>query len=511
MRYESGYSLTRSFFRPARVALLLVVAAFATNSSSAEELLLRFGLASNPVTLDPRFATDAASTRINRLLYRRLVDFDERFQPVPDLASWTVMDPQRYRLYLRYDRAPFSNGARLTAHDVKATYEFILDVKNASPHRGTLDMIERIEVRNDNTVDFVLSKPDPLFPGRLVVGILPRSEIIAGRRFNREPLGSGAFQFVSWPLDDLLRIRRRSDGLMVEFVRVPKPNVRVLKLVRGELDMIQGDLPYEIVGWLERRDEVVVTKAKGTTFAYIGFNMEDPVVGRIEVRRAVAHAIDREAIIRYVLGGSARPANAILTPDHWAGNPQLPIIAYDPERARLLLKLAGYKDGKQAKIVYKTSSDPFRVRLATIIQDQLAKVGIGVELRTYDWGTFYGDVKAGNFQMYSLAWVGIKMPDIFRYVFHSKSIPPAGANRGRFMDTAADRLIEQAESEQNLDDQARYYRELQQLVLTELPYVPLWYEDQVFAARRGISGYELEADGNYDGLIHVRVESDQGS
>ncbi|MDH3413495.1 MAG: ABC transporter substrate-binding protein, partial [Gammaproteobacteria bacterium] len=218
MRIVSGNSLTGRFFRLA-CAALLVVAAFATNSSFAKEPLLRFGLASNPVTLDPRFATDAASTRINRLLYRQLVDFDAHFQPVPDLASWTVMDPQRYRFYLSYDRAPFNNGARLTAHDVKATYEFILDIKNASPHRGTLDMIERIEVRDDNTVDFVLSKPDPLFPGRLVVGILPRSEIIAGRRFNREPLGSGAFQFVSWPLDDLLRIRRRSDGLIAEFVR----------------------------------------------------------------------------------------------------------------------------------------------------------------------------------------------------------------------------------------------------------------------------------------------------
>lgn len=508
MDAATAASSRRSFFGRSLAALLVSAAAFSIGSVGAEERLLRFGLASNPVTLDPRFATDAASTRINRLLYRQMVDFNAQFQPMPALASWIVIDPQRYRFFLASDRAPFHNGAKLTAHDVKATYDFILDADNASPHRATLEMIDRIEVHDDDTVDFVLSKPDPLFPGRLVVGIMPRGGIMAERQFNREPVGSGPFEFVSWPLDDRLRIRRRSDGLLIDFVRVPKPNVRVLKLVRGELDMIQGDLPHEIVGWLERRDEVRLKKARGTTFAYLGFNMEDPVVGDIDVRRAVAHAIDRDAIIRYVLGGSARPASAILTPDHWAGHPDLPLIEHDPERARLLLRMAGYGEDNKPRIIYKTSSDPFRVRLATIIQDQLADVGIRVELRTYDWGTFYGDVKAGNFQMYSLAWVGIKMPDIFRYVFHSKSIPPAGANRGRFVDAAADQLIEQAESERQLEEQAHHYRELQALVLRELPYVPLWYEDQVFASRRGIGGYEVEPDGNYDGLIQVRISRD---
>ncbi len=511
MRVATVPALRRSFITRALAALLLVAAASGAGPGSAKEPVIRFGLASNPVTLDPRFATDAASSRINRLLYRPLVDFNAQFQAMPALASWIVIDPKRYRFFLSSDRAPFHNGAALTAYDVKATYDSILDADNASPHRATLDMVDRIEVPDPDTVDFILSRPDPLFPGRLVVGILPNAGIIAGRTFNREPMGSGPFEFVRWPQEDRLVIRRKSDGLLVEFVRVPKPNVRVLKLVRGELDMIQGDLPHEIVGWLERRDEVNVLKAKGTTFAYLGFNMEDPVVSNVDVRRAVAHAIDRDAIIRYVLGGSARPASAILTPNHWAGHPDLPLIEHDPERARLLLKMAGYSESKKPRIVYKTSSDPFRVRLATIIQDQLAKVGIDVELRTYDWGTFYGDIKAGNFQMYSLAWVGIKMPDIFRYVFHSASIPPAGANRGRFIDAVADQLIERAESERQLDDQAHYYRELQSLVLRELPYVPLWYEDQVFASRRGLSGYQVEPDGNYDGLIHVQLSRDPDS
>ena len=193
----------------------------------------------------------------------------------------------------------------------------------------------------------------------------------------------------------------------------------------------------------------------------------------------------------------------MLPDNHWAGNPSLKGYAYDPELARELLRQAGYGPDKPVVLTYKTSSDPFRLRLATIMQQQLGAVGISVDLRSYDWGTFYGDIKSGNFQMYSLMWVGIKLPDIFRYVFHSSAVPPNGANRGRFADNTADRLIETAESRLTLAEQAEDYRQLQAYLLQQLPYVPLWYEDHVFVAGKAISGYQVAADGNYDGLKTV--------
>jgi peptide/nickel transport system substrate-binding protein len=465
--------------------------------------VLRFGLASAPVTLDPRFATDATSDRINRLLYSRLVDFDTRFRPVPSMATWSRVSPLLYRFHLRATQRDLPDGGRLSAHDVRATYEFILDPANASPHRGSLSAIVSMEVIDEDTIDFHLSAADPLFPGRLVVGILPEALIRRQHPFNRQPVGSGPFEFVQWPEEGRLQIRRRSDGQVVEFLRVPNPTVRVLKLVRGEIDMLQGELPFELVSWLSQRDDTVIEKGRGTTFAYLGFNMEDPVVSERTVRRAIAHALDRDAIIAHVFGHAARPASALLPPDHWAGDSDLPLLGYAPEKSRRLLEAAGLVGKRAPRIVYKTSSDPFRIRLATIIQSQLSRVGIHVDLQTYDWGTFYGDIKAGRFQMHSLAWVGVKMPDIFRYVFHSESIPPQGANRGRFASAVADRLIEQAEMQDDLSAQAVRFRELQRYLLTELPYVPLWYEDNVFVARVGIAGFHVAADGNYDGLVDV--------
>jgi peptide/nickel transport system substrate-binding protein len=170
-------------------------------------------------------------------------------------------------------------------------------------------------------------------------------------------------------------------------------------------------------------------------------------------------------------------------------------------RARQLLAEAGYSEAEPLKLGYKTSTDPLRIRIATIIQQQLREAGIDMALQSYDWGTFYGDIKAGRFQMYSLSWVGIKTPDIFRYAFHSKSLPPEGANRGHLHDAGIDNLVAAAEQGASLEAQALAYRDIQFRLLQLLPYIPLWYEDHVFAARNDISGYQLASDGNYDSLV----------
>ncbi len=497
----SDCSLLSRTLKLAVAALLAIALLTACDQPPADTI--RFGLSANPVTLDPRYATDAASTRVNRLLYARLVDFDDHFQPVASLATWQRLGPLHYRFSLHPDRAPFHNGQTLTSHDVVATYASILDKTTASPHRASMNIIQRMETPDEEHIDFYLHKPDSLFPGRLVIGVLPRSLLATGHKFGQQPLGSGPFRFVAWPQAEQLQIARIDDQQVFEFLRIRKPDVRVLKLLRGEIDLIQGDMPPELLAWLADRSDVRVGQRDGTTFAYIGFNLQDPTMRDLRVRQAIAHAIDRKAIIQYIWANSARPANGILTPDHWAGAPELKGVAYDLQRAQALLAQAGYDRKNPLHVVYKTSTNAVRLRIATIFQSQLARAGIKVEIRSYDWGTFYADIKAGNFQMYSLAWVGIKLPDIFRYVFHSESVPPQGANRGRFKNQRADQFIEAAEVQTTLAEQAHYYRQLQHLVLKELPYVALWYEDQIFVTRKSLQGYSVTRDGNYDGLLNV--------
>ena len=135
------------------------------------------------------------------------------------------------------------------------------------------------------------------------------------------------------------------------------------------------------------------------------------------------------------------------------------------------------------KLIYKTSTDAQRVRLATILQAQMRPAGIELEIRSLDWGTFFDDVKHGKFQLYGLTWVGIKTPEIYRLAFHSASVAPAGANRGRLQDAELDALIERLHA--------------------LLPYAPLWYEGQFAAMRRTMTNYAPAPDGNWDGLASI--------
>ena len=466
--------------------------------------IIRFGLASTPANLDPRYATDATSARVNRLLYQRLVDFDEQIRPVPSLATWQQLAPLHYRFHLQPDRPAFHDGTVLEAADVAATYRSILAPGSGSPHAGTLQLIRDMTVLDRDTLDFHLHRPDPLFPGYLVIGILPAAGIEEQHPFHEKPLGSGPFMFSDWPEPGRLVLTRRSDKQSVEFIKIGDPTVRVLKLLRGEIDILQNDLPAELLAYLAGQQGIQVTYGPGSNFSYIGFNLQDSVTADPLVRQAIAAAIDRDAIVRYIFGNAARPAAALLPPEHWAGNPALVPLAYDLSRSRSLLAEAGYDADYPLVLSYKTSTDPLRIRIATVIQQQLRAAGIEMTLQSYDWGTFYGDIKAGRFQMYSLAWVGIKTPDIFRYAFHSESLPPEGANRGRLHDKVIDHLVTVAEQAASLAAQAAAYREIQARLLELLPYVPLWYEDHVFAARSEISGYHLAMDGNYDGLITTR-------
>jgi len=484
--------------------LILVVLFLNACSLNQEATSIRFGLAVAPITLDPRFATDAESSRLNRLLYTSLVDFDDQLKPIPKLASWEQLSPLHYRFYLNDQMRSFVDGSYLSSKDVKATFQSILDPQTASPHRGTLKIIQEIHVLNENTVDFFLSKPNPLFPSLLNIGILSAHLIEKKHPFNRQPMGSGAFKFIDWKNTGEIICERRQDHQKVVFIPVKDPLVRVLKFLHGELDVLQSALPAELITYLQNKKTFKFEQIAGSNFAYLGFNLQDQQLANQTIRHAIAYAIDREAIIHYVLGNAAQLANGLLPPYHWAGNPNLQGFSYQPEKAKQLLQQAGFSEQNPLKLGFKTSVNPLSLRFAAVLQQQFKNVGIDLTLSSYDWGTFYSDIKAGRFQLFSLSWIGIKTPDIFRYAFHSTAIPPTGANRGRYNDAFTDQLIEMAESQIKLEEQAPLYQQLQQHLLETLPYLPLWYEDQYVFYYPNLSNYKLFSDGRYDGLLTIQ-------
>ena len=501
-------SLSRRQFLKTSVALSsagFLVSGLSACTPQTNPNEIRVGITARPRMLDPRKATDALSSRVNRLLYRQLIDFDEQFKPKPDLADWQQLSPLHYRFTLQTDSV-FHNGQRLTSADVVATYKSVLDPDFGSAHSGSLKGIASIEAVGQYQVDFILKEPDPLFVGRLVIGILPEPLIESEHKFQESPIGSGACQFVL--MNEQKLVLKRPDGVELVFIPVKDATVRVLKLQKGELDIVQNDLSPELVHYCQNQPELIVNWSAGTNFGYVGFNFEDPLLSQLAVREAIAMGIDRQAIIDAMFDGHARLAGGLLVPEHWSGVPEINGFEYNPNKAKALLKQAKIPAGLLnsdglLEFSYKTSNDPTRIRLATIYQSQLKKIGIHLNVQSYDWGTFYNDIKKGRFQMYSLAWVGVKSPDIYQYVFDSEAIPPNGANRGRYRDAKADELIQQALEQTNLDEQAKTYRALQIHLQETLAAIPLWYEDQYIVSRTGMSGYQLFNDGRFDGLLNV--------
>src|SRR5579885_2345797 len=191
---------------------------------------------------------------------------------------------------------------------------------------------------------------------------------------------------------------------------VPDAITRVLELARGDLDLAEEPLPPELLAWLARQPAVRVLRGPGTSFAYLALNLRDPRLADRRVREAIALALDRDALVHRVLGGTARPATGLLAPEHWAYAPVRP-WRHDPWRARRLLDRAGYPahpgSGMRFRLLYKTSADPERRRLAEAIQADLAAVGIALDVRSYEWGTLFADIRAGRFEVAALAWVGV--------------------------------------------------------------------------------------------------------
>lgn len=444
-------------------------------------------LAQAPINLDPRYASDAASERINHLIYRPLVHFDENSKPQPDLAEWQLISPIQYRFKLLENDSRFHDGSLLDAADVAATYNSLLALKG-SPHTAEFANIRGINVIDENTVDFILHRPDDIFPSRLIIGILPAEKVEAGHDFSRQPIGNGPLRLVSWK--GTLQLERDADKQRIILQEVKDPTVRVLKLLRGEVDLLQGDLLPELVKYLKQQPGIQLSEVAGSNYSYLGFNLQDAQLSKPEVRKAIAHAIDRKAILKEVLIGGSREATSILPPEHWAGHQHLTTYEYNPQLSRELLQQAGIQ--LPLKLVYKTSTDAQRVRLATVIQAQMREAGIELEILSLDWGTFFDDVKHGKFQLYGLTWVGIRTPEIYRLAFHSESVPPKGANRGRFEDALTDNLIEQGD-----------WQAVSERVNEILPYVPLWYEGQFAAMRNNISGYVVKSDGSWNGLATV--------
>jgi len=204
-------------------------------------------------------------------------------------------------------------------------------------------------------------------------------------------------------------------------------------------------------------------------------------------------------------------ATGLLAPGHWAYEPDVDRWPYDPARARQLLDEAGVRDPDgpgplpRLRLTYKTSSDQFRVALARVIAAQLGAIGIAVDVRAFEFATFFADVKKGSYQIATMQSSDIGEPDTHYTFFHSSRIPskanPDGGNRWRYVNPRIDQLTEAGRREIDPQKRLAIYSEVQKIIARDLPIVPLWHEDNIVVANRDVTGYRIAPNARLSGLI----------
>jgi peptide/nickel transport system substrate-binding protein len=466
-------------------------------------------------SLDPRLDTRAWPTKVGQLLFEGLVDtHDDALEPRPALAERIDQPaPDTYDVTIRAT-ARFADGTPVTSADVVATLESVRNPAFKSPFRSMYTRIRTLEAPDDRHVHIVLDGPHAPFLSDLSLGILPARSLGPDGKVTGGLVGAGPYRLYRRDGDrEVVLIRNehywrgRPRTPYLVFRTIGDENTRLLALLGGSADLVQNATGPVLVDAMRQRPGLAVDSVPGVAYSYLGFNLRDPILKDVRVRRAIALAIDRDRLLEHKFRGTARAATGMLPAGHWAYDPDVARYDHDPDQARRLLDEAGHPDGPNGrfKLTYLTSTDKFRRNLARLIADDLRAVGIDVEVRAFELGTLLSDLKSGNFQIATLQWPDPSEPHFLSWVFASDKIPtPAepnrGGNRGGYVNPEVDSLLEAGRTAPDRAARKRAYDRVQQILADDLPYVSLWHEDVVVVRRAGLEGFTPLPDASLFGL-----------
>ena len=505
-RFGKSVRLVTGAMTTARAAMVAIALVVGCNKAAplAPPGYLQVDLPTAPSAIDPRVSADAVSSRVAELLYDSLVRIDADGNFVGDLAErieWT--SPTAIVFHLRRD-AYFSDGRRLTARDVKYTYDSILDPATLSIKRAILAEMASLTVLNDHTLVMHTRRPYAPALTMATVGIVPADSPAPGKDAAAAPLGTGPLRLAAFIRDEAVILERNPyhphtadalPGLALKVV--PDPTVRALELTEGICGFAENDaIQAELIPYLAVQPRLRIVRSAGSTYHYLIFNFRDARLRDLRVRRAISYAIDRSAIVTALVRDNARLATGLLAPENWAYSGSVMQYRYEPAKARELLEESGYSSSARSlRLIYNTT--PEGRRLAEALQSMLGRVGIVIDIHTNEWATFYSDLRNGNFDIASSQWVGVGDPHQYYEIFDSHMTPiHGGSNRGSYSNPRMDQLVEAGDS--ILDPAARraIYAKVQELAAQDLPYVSLWWDDNVAAMDRRLTGFAPYPNGS---------------
>lgn len=464
--------------------------------------------------LIPMLATDASSHDVAGLIYNGLVKYDKTYNIVPDLASsWEIgNDGKLIRFHLRKD-VFWHDGEKFDGHDVMFTYKLIIDPKTPTAYADKYKLVKEARLIDDYTIEFTYDKP--LAPALISWGslqVLPehllKGKDISKSPLSRKPVGTGPFTFKTWETGNRIVLKSneryfdKQPPLMGILYRIiPDQNTEFMELKAGNIDFM-GLTPLQYLRQTSAPDfNRMYTKYKylADGYTFLGFNLTRPPFNDVRLRQAISYAIDKEEIIKGVLMGLGEEAVGPYKPGTKWYNNQVKRYTYNPDKARALLKEAGYEDLNKDGMVEKdgrpltftiitNQGNPLREKTAQIIQERLKVVGIPVKIRIMEWTVFLKEhVDKFNFDAVILGWNILQDPDIFN-VWHSSNAVAGGLNFVGYKNAEIDKLL--VDGRQTFDDKERqkaYFR-IQEILGEDQPYVFLYVPYSLPAVSSRIHG-----------------------
>lgn len=461
------------------------------------------GISAEPPTLDPRLATDATGTRIASLMFNGLVRLGSTFVAEPEAAeSWTLKG-NTFTFLMRKD-LKFHNGRALKLEDLE--FSFATALGPSSPYNTVRDAIKNYKAREKNgriylDIELFVGSEKFLTGELRGIKIVPKQETIkAGNNFAKQLIGTGGYRFVRQTSNEieLEAVTARTKHLIFKVIH--DDFTRYQKMLKGDLDILQMEIgPDRVAAFEKRPDQFQVLKYAGLSMNYLLVNLRDPLLSQLKVRQALAHSLNREEIIKYKFQGLAKPATSILTPDNPYYNTKLQQVDYNLAQAKTIMESLGLKG---SELTLKTSNTPQVIDTGRVLAYQMSQSGIKVNQQSYEWATYYGDVKRGNFQLATMKWVPMVDPEIYKMAFHSSETPP-GRNRGYYLNPRLDKLTEEGQRTGSVSKRKEIFDEVQELVHSDLAIIPLWYEQQIAIAKKSVVNYHPNHTGDYWTLLEA--------
>jgi len=484
-------------------------------------------LGDNIRTIDPigSPSVDAASERVRTLIFNSLVKKNEKFDYTGELASDIKRsdDGLTYTFTLN-DGVKFHDGRTLSSADVKYTLDLVFSsnfAKSASFYEGEgaskHSYIKSVEAPDGRTIVVTLIKPWVGLLSNLVpVAIIPKDSYESQKE---RPLGTGPFKFVRYDNAQQVCDVEAFPDYWEGAPKLQTVRVRVLsdmnqmqaELQAGRVDIapMPTSLSPDAVKRLEQDPNLQVQTFSGSNVVLLTINTSAPPLDNAKVRQAIAHAIDRESLIKNLLLGLGKIAHSIIPEESWAYSPGQ-TYSYDPAAAKRLLDEAGFRDpdgdGPQMRfdkpVVYKLSGSSIAGRqYAGVIQNYLKEVGIPVEIQTPEQNTLFDELRRGNFQISYTQWVGGNQDPIFyKDLFATSEIPTQtrpSRNRSRYSNKELDALLDEAVNTFDRQRGKELYTKIQEIVSRDVPVFPLWYQSNVVIAKKNVQNIQVNASGDW--------------